>query len=295
MKSIFGLLFSFCFFSSAFSQSYNEKIAEIVCHNLDSIGTIDNYDTLKIRIDKLIPSAMFVARKYATNDELQNQFTVEAIWKTHKTVYEKLANSCRVYSTILLTLKTNYFYRESENKLATEHFNNATKLEEAENNDGAIMEYKQAIKLDDKFIYAIDNLAICYKKNGNFKKAIKYYKASLDIFPEGKYALLNIASAYSLINDLKNSKVYYTSYRNIFSNDPEGYFGLAKIAFTESEYKTALQNIFTAHRLYNESGSSLSKDSDLLIGIIHKKLYDLNLNNLFLEMAKEYKIEIKND
>lgn len=61
------------------------------------------------------------------------------------------------------------------------------------------------MKLDNNFVYAIDHIAVCYRRLGEYKTAIKYYNKSLDIFPEGDIAIMNIAATYSFIKDDNNS------------------------------------------------------------------------------------------
>jgi tetratricopeptide (TPR) repeat protein len=136
-------------------------------------------------------------------------------------------------------------------------------------------------------------LAISYRRQNNYKSAIVYYKKSLDIFPEGDVALLNIAVCYSFLLDKANTMKYYNQIKYLYPDNPEGYYGAAKVLFINADYESALDNLFISHRIYSENKSALSNDSQKLIELFYSKLKELNQLDLFESKAKEYGITIE--
>ena len=142
-------------------------------------------------------------------------------------------------------------------------------------------------------MYAIDHLAISFRKQGNYKSAIKYYKESLEIFPEGHLALLNIAVCYSAIRDNEASIGSYEKLKFYYPKDPEGYFGLARMQFMNEDYENGLDNLFIAHRIYVETDSDYQKDSSGLISLFSEKLTELGKSDLVEKKAKEHNMNIE--
>tara|TARA_B100000965_G_scaffold121006_1_gene99998 strand:+ start:47 stop:2080 length:2034 start_codon:yes stop_codon:yes gene_type:complete len=63
----------------------------------------------------------------------------------------------------------------------------------------AIEYYKKALKIDNKFSKALNNLANIYEDTGNYKKAVKYYKEAIRSQPENSLYHYNLA--VSLFNN----------------------------------------------------------------------------------------------
>ena len=156
----------------------------------------------------------------------------------------------------------------------------------------AIEGFEMSIKHDKNFVKAYDNIAICYRQLNDFDKAIKYYKKSLDIYPEGDVALMNMGVIYSKKSDFKTSIEYYKKLIKFHPKNAEGYFGAGKNYFLIKDYENALNNIFTAHRIYLEDQSDYIKDTEMIIGTMYKILESENKVDLFNKIAEKNNIAI---
>ncbi len=279
----------FCFFITQiiFGQSLTEKVALNACEYLDSI---DNYVQLQDSIKSSITAAIGKVMMEGTLDERKQIGTVEGIRGTLKDVYDILPSYCYNVRRLMIEEKKVMFYKKSDNFSANEHFEKGNTLMDLGDYKNSIKEFKSAIKLDKNFVYAIDHLAISYRRQENFKTAIKYYLKSLKIFPEGDIALLNIAVIYSFLEDNDNSLKYYDYLKFFYPDNPEGYFGSAKLLFIKADYESALDNLFVAHRIYNETNSDYIKDSEQLMNLMFSKLNELNKQDLIDKKAKEHNI-----
>jgi tetratricopeptide (TPR) repeat protein len=271
-------------------QTLSEKIALIACERLDSI---DNFETLQDSIQPSITAAMATVMMKGTLEERKQIGTVEGIRGTLKEAFEILPRRCYNVRRLIIESKRKVFYKESDNQKANAHFDKGNEYMEKEDYKSARKEFESAIKLDEKFIYAFDHLAISYRRQNNYKSAISYYKKSLDIFPEGDVALLNIAVCYSFLLDKENTMKYYNQIKYLYPDNPEGYYGVAKFLFINADYENALDNLFISHRIYSENKSTLSNDSQKLIELFYSKLKELNQLDLFDRKAKKYGITIE--
>jgi tetratricopeptide (TPR) repeat protein len=285
---IFVLIFSSL--TSLQGQTLSEKIALLACERLDSI---DNFKTLQDSIQSSITAAMATVMMKGTLEERKQIGTVEGIRGTLKEAFEILPSHCYNVRRLIIESKRKIFYKESENLKANVHFDKGNEYMEKEDYKSARKEFESAIKLDEKFVYAFDHLAISYRRQNNYKSAITYYNKSLDIFPEGDVALLNIAVCYSFLSDKENTMKFYNQMKYLYPDNPEGYYGAAKFLFTNADYENALENLFISHRIYSESKSELVNDSQKLIELFYSKLKELNQLDLFDSKAKEYGITIE--
>ncbi|GEO24170.1 hypothetical protein CQA01_47040 [Cyclobacterium qasimii] len=272
-------------------QTLSEKIAINACEYLDSI---DNYSILQDSIQPSITAAMAKVMMEGTMEERKQIGTIEGIRGTLKEAFDMLPSSCYNVRRLKIEDKKSQFYKRSDNQLANEHFDKGNDFMERDDYKNAIKQFKSAIKIENGFVYAIDHLAISYRRLENYKSAIKYYKKSLEIFPEGDVALLNIAVSYSFVEDDNNSIKSYKQLKFLYPDNPEGYFGLAKMLFVTEDYENALDNLFIAHRIYVDTNSDYAMDSEKLMGIMISKLTELNKTDLIEKKAKEHNITIEN-
>jgi tetratricopeptide (TPR) repeat protein len=285
----YSLIFVLIFSSLTFlrGQTLSEKIALIACERLDSIS---NFETLQDSIQPSITAAMATVMVKGTLEERKQIGTVEGIRGALKEAFEILPSHCYNVRRLIIENKRKIFYKESDNLKANVHFDKGNEYMEKEDYKSARKEFESAIKLDEKFVFAFDHLAISYRRQNNYKSAITYYKKSLDIFPEGDVALLNIAVCYSFLSDKENTMKFYNQMKYLYPNNPEGYYGAAKFLFANADYENALENLFISHRIYSESKSELINDSQKLIELFYSKLKELNQLDLFDSKAKEYGI-----
>lgn len=289
MKYFTILFFNISLVTITQGQTLTEKIALNACEYLESI---DNFQVLQDSIQPSITAAMAKVMMECTPEERKLLGTVDGIRGTLKESFEILTSYCYNVRRLIIEDKKSRFYKMSANQQANVHFDKGNDFMESGDYKNAIKEFKSAVKSDNNFIYAIDHLAISYRRLENYKTAIKYYKQSLDIFPEGDVALLNIAVSYSFLEDNENSIKNYSQLKFLYPDNPEGYFGLAKMQFINGDYENALDNLFIAHRMYVESNSNYTKDSEQLMSLMFSKLRELNKMDLIDKKAKEHNITI---
>ncbi len=289
MKYFTILIFNIALVTISQGQTLTEKIALNACEYLKSI---DNYQVLQDSIQPSITAAMAKVMMEGSSEEKKLLGSVNGIRGTLKESFELLPSNCYNVRRLIIADKKSRFFKRSDNPQANLHYEKGNHFKESGDYKHAIKEFKLAVKSDNNFVYAIDHLAISYSRLENYKTAIKYYKRSLDIFPEGYVALLNIAVSYSFLEDNDNSIKNYSQLKFLYPNDPEGYFGLAKMLFINGDYDNALDNLFIAHRMYVESYSDYTKDSEKLMSLMFSKLKELNKMDLIDLKAKEHNIMI---
>lgn len=289
MKYLIILIFNLTLIVNLQGQTLVESVMLHACACLDSVET---YEVLK---DSIQPSIVSGLTKAVIEGKYENEGvgTVEAIRGTIKSAQENLPSYCYNVRRLIIGEKAKQFYKRSDNPKANEYFDKGNNFLAKKNYKKAIKAFKSALKEDEQFVFAIDHLAVSYRQLEKYKMAIKYYKESLDIFPEGDLALLNMAVAYSLLGDNDNSIKTYKNLRFFYRDNPEGYFGLAKTLFLKGDHGDALDNLFTAHRMYIDSNSDYKEDSEKLLHLMFLTLKELDKLDLLMQKAKEYNVEIK--
>ena len=290
MKKIIFLLIIILLTGNIQGQNIPEKIAENACKYLKNINDLN---ILNDSIRGSLTKSMIEIMKDFTSEEQSKMITVEDIRGTIHQAYKVLPGLCYNVRKLIIENKKSEFYIPSAISKANLHFERGNNYLQIEDYKKAIKEFKSAIKIDPNFIFAIDHLAIAYRKQKNYTRAIKYYKKSLEIFPEGNLALLNIAVCYTNIKDDTNAIDTYQKLKFLYPNDPEGYFGLAKLLSIQEDFENALDNLFVAHRMYIEPNSEYKKDSQKLLDFINARLEKLGKSKLFIEIAKKHNFTVK--
>ena len=200
---------------------------------------------------------------------------------------------CVVYTKEKLDNLKKEYYANSPNAEVNNSFIIGNDFLRKEKYDMAIKSYLKAFKADTMCVPVIDNLALCYRKKGDNDNAIKYYTKSLSIYAEGDYALQNIGVAYTEISEYSKSNQYYKKLTLLYPSNAEGYFGLGKNYLLLSDYENALENIFTAHKIYLNEKSDYSKDTEKLMSIIYQSMKKINKLEEFNKVANRIGLKIK--
>jgi len=279
---------AFLFMSlAANAQEIAQKVAIEICNCVD---TIENMDSLEAKVNRCSSDALETVLE-ASSDEVQEIYSSDdAVEETINKAMESLLSECPKIKKFILEDRKETFYKLSASDAANKLYEQGNDLYAKEDFKGALKAYTSAIKKDPSFIYAIDNLALTYRKLGNNKKAIKYYNRSLEIYPEGSLALQNIAVAYLAASDLKSAMESYQKFAFYYPEDPEGYFGIGRIYVASGEYEEAMDYVFAAHNIYTYSNSEYVKDSQQLISVIYNKMREKNKLDEFIQKAKQYGI-----
>lgn len=178
-------------------------------------------------------------------------------------------------------------YDGTDSEKARKYFNQAKEYGDQKDFQNAEKYYLKAIKADETFVEAYDNLGLVYRRMGELEKAEKYYKKSIDLFPSGKMARQNLAVVYSMGNQFDKAIAVYEDIINLDAEDPEGYFGLANSYLQISEFDKALKNGQKALEMYKVSDSHHLADGYHLMGLIYFYKGDKSEAKSFIKEAQD--------
>ena len=159
--------------------------------------------------------------------------------------------------------------------------------------ESAIEKFKKAVSIDEKFAFAWDNLGISYRKTKQYDKAIEAYKKSLEIYDQGRLPLLNIAITYNLNEQYEEAISHYEKFISIYSGDPEGYYGLGLILYTQDKEEEGLDNLIHAYTIYTAQNSPYRADAAKKIGYMYKDLQNKDRLDLFHKIADKYNLKVE--
>lgn len=167
------------------------------------------------------------------------------------------------------TISKTGMYGGTDSKDAKTFFDQAADYGDKGDFDNAKKFYLKAIKSDDKYVEAYDNIGLVYRRLGDLDKAIEYYKKSIQLYPNGIMAHQNLAAVYGMKKDYSSAIDEYHNILKISPNDPEGYFGIANSYMMLTQYDDALINAKKALELYEQTKSPHLGDGYYLIGMIY--------------------------
>jgi tetratricopeptide (TPR) repeat protein len=286
MKRTTATLLTLFIISGAWAQTLAEKIGRQSCPCLGNIQTLDSLD-LKFRT--CFGPAM--AEVMDNNKNLNFSYTVENVQRVASEAFESLPSVCPAVTRLVLEKRKGMFYGPSASSEANKSYEKGNARLAAGDLEGAIKEFKNAVRSDDKFVTALDNLAMCYRRMDQLQDAIGYYHQSLNIFPEGEFALINTGAIYLLQNELDKAGENYAMVAALYPVNPEGHFGLAKIALLQEKYADALAPVCEAYRIYASTKSPHVLESEKIIGFIYSKLKEAGREDFFQKTLQQYNIE----
>lgn len=206
-----------------------------------------------------------------------------------------LADSC---STLRAAMSSN---EEKENELsfsddpeAIKQYNLGIKSLNKEEYADALPYFKKATEADPKFVYALDNLAICYRKTGELDKALTVYSQSLELSPKGKTPLQNIPVIYELKKDYPRALENYKKLLQYYPDDAEAYYGMGRISIVyTNDLENGLDYMCKAYNIYTKNKSPYRVDAQSNIAYAYKKMKELGKEGLFLKILKDNNISLK--
>ena len=225
-------------------------------------------------------------------DESINDADLEGIYAKIESV---LVQRCEPLKQLAFTENKNFKHASSENVLAQLAYDDGMEYIKEGDIDSAIEKFQRAVEIDPNFAFAWDNLGISYRKKKDYNKAIESYLKSLTIYPEGRLPLLNIAITYNLNKQYEEAIVYYQKFIDFYQDDPEGYYGLGLILYTQDKQEEGLDNLIRAYTIYTAQNSPYRADAAKKIGYMYKDLKNKDQLDIFHKVADKYNLKVENN
>lgn len=275
---LLNLLFLFTVFT-AFSQE--AKLDHVQTISNEACECISHINTDNSEINDAIKNCIGISVKKNSNNA------------TSKQIEAYLVDHCEALKQIAFSENTEFKHANSDNVLAQLAYEDGMEYLEESDFESALLKFKKAVDIDPKFAFAWDNLGVTYRKNNEFDKAIESYLKSLDINPEGRLPLMNIAVTYNLTKDYDKAIMYYNKFISIYKEDPEGYYGLGLILYTNDNFEDGLDNLIHAYTIYTAQNSPYRTDAAKKIGYMYNDLKNKNKIAIFNKVATKYNLEIE--
>ena len=119
-----------------------------------------------------------------------------------------------------------------------------------------------------------------------------YYLISLSKYPNGFNANQNLAVVEELRTNYDKAIVYYKKLIEIEAENPEGYYGLARMQFTAGKLNEAFKNGQSAEKYYKQIKSPYIGDCYYILCIICYTNKDIPLAKKYLALCKQAGIEV---
>ena len=283
------ILLAFSIYGQSESTAQIKSISNDACNCISEIN-IDHSaknDAIKDCISKSIV-------KIQKKDKQEGEsFDFES--DSYKRIQSYIIENCVEVKNILLTENKYFKHATSTNVLAQLAYDDGMEYMKDDDYENAILKFKKATDIDHKFAFAWDNLGISYRKTGQYNKAIEAYKKSLKINPKGRLPLMNIAVAHNLNKQPKQAIKYYEKFITNYIEDPEGYYGLGLIQYTNHMQEEGLDNLIHAYTIYTAQNSPYGSDAAKKIGYMYNDLKKQNKQDIFNRVASKYNLSVESD
>lgn len=182
----------------------------------------------------------------------------------------------------------------TKNEAALNFYNKAIEASKKEDWKEAIKNYKLALEKDPKFIYAWDNMGVCYRRIGEYDNALNSYKKSLELDPKGKMPLQNMAMTYVYKKEYQKAIDSYLALDKVHPGDAEVYYGIGQIYYEYlKDNEKSLDYMAKAYNVYTDQKSPYRSDAETIISYIYKKMKDEGKTEKFKEILKNNKISFE--
>ncbi|MCF6223653.1 MAG: tetratricopeptide repeat protein [Flavobacteriaceae bacterium] len=293
---IISLILFFTFFYG-YSQNENidyvQNIADDACDCIAQINTETN--TKNKAIKNCIASSIVSNLKTDVNKTEKDISEIQLENKGYRKIEAYLVENCDALKQLSFTENKDFNHANSGNVLAQLAYDDGLEYLDENNYEMAITKFTKAIEIDPKFAFAWDNLGVSYRKTNQYQEAIKAYKKSLQINPNGRLPLMNIAVTYNLNKEFDAAILYYNKFINIYKDDPEGYYGLGLILYTNNQQEAGLDNLIHAYTIYAKQNSPYRADAAKKIGYMYNDLKNQNKMEVFNKVASKYNLQIQNN
>lgn len=215
--------------------------------------------------------------------------------KYYKDIEEWVTDSCAALRLIMGSNdepETEFSF--SKDPDAVRQYNAGIKNFNRENYAEALPYFKKAVEIDPKFVYALDNLAICYRRTGELDNALATYEKSLAISPKGRTPLQNIPVIYELKKDYTKALESYKKLLQHFPDYAEAYYGMGRIciAYTE-DFENGVDYMSKAYAIYVKEKSPYSNDAEKNLAYAYKKMREQGKEDVFMKILEKNGISTK--
>ncbi len=184
----------------------------------------------------------------------------------------------------------------SENQAALDQYYKGIEYLKKEDYETALPYFKKAVEIDPEFVFALDDLAVCYRRLNKFAQAEQYYKASLKVDPMGHMALQNLPVVYTLQEKLDEAIQAYLDLLKAYPGDPEVYYGIGTIYLNgKKDPEAALDYLCKAYVIYVNEKSPYRSDAEKLISFIYQDMKKNGKEAKFDQILKDNNINTTDD
>lgn len=282
--------FFICLVTLGYAQESDDK--QILAASNDACECISGIDTESADKNKNIKECIL---KSLNGIESGKEDSSKELEMNYKIVENYLVQHCKPLKDLAFTENKKFKFASSDNVLAQLAYDDGMEYINEGDIENAIIKFSKAVEIDPKFAFAWDNLGISYRKNQQYDKAIAAYLKSLEIYPEGRLPLLNIAIACNLNKQYDEAVKYYNRFIKIYSEDPEGYYGLGLILYTQNQEEAGLDHLIRAYTIYTAQNSPYRADAAKKIGYMYKDLKNQQRLDLFHKVADKYNLKVQNN
>lgn len=186
-------------------------------------------------------------------------------------------------------------YEGSKIEEAVNAYNKGVREQGQQEYKKAIKYYKEALELDPNYVFAWDNMGICYRRIGNAKEAIESYQKSIALFPRGTFAHINLGLLYAFQEKFDLAIAEYKKVVEINPSDPEGYYGLTMVYINAKQYENAIVSGKETVRLYEAGNNGLIGDGEMLLGQAYYFNGDTENAKIWFEKAKDHGVKVPDE
>ncbi|MGC4104447.1 tetratricopeptide repeat protein [Ferruginibacter sp.] len=181
----------------------------------------------------------------------------------------------------------------SSDKKARDLYNKGVKEMNDENYKDALPWFEKAVKQDEHFAFAWDNVGICRRKLGDLDGALEAYQKSLQLDPKGRLPLQNIPVVYEFQKKYDKALEAYQQLSAAYPDDPEAYYGSGRMYELKGDIEKALDYMCKAYNAYIAVNSPYRTDAENNISIYYRKMKDQGKEERFYAILKDNKINAK--
>lgn len=286
------------------SKEFLTVVSDESCKCIDSISTL-NKGPKKISsemnscINKQVISYQLMAKlmQIDTTSNSDSNIVIneneksEEFKKYYYEIERYLFNNCKSVKEKMAAFNKENSKSLTKNALAKSFYNTGIDASKAGNMKEAIVNYKEAVKIDPNFVFAWDNLGLSYRQINDYDKAIEAYKNSLKIDPNGFMPLQNLAIAYQYQKKYKKAIRAYNRLAKLDDQNPEIYYGIGRIyTMNLNDLEKGLDNICKAYTLYVSQNSPYRTDAEKIINLIASEMKKEGKETAFNAILKKHNI-----